>query len=353
MHRLTLLAALLVGSAASAQTAEIKPLTIGDKAPKIDITHFVKGDVVTELKKDHVYIIEFWATWCGPCRASMPHLSETQEKYEKDVTIISVSDEDLQTVVGFLAKSDGEQLWYDKIHYTLTTDPDESVKTDYFRAAGQRGIPCAFIVGKDLHIEWIGHPMSMDDPLKAVVNDEWDRQEFKAKFEKAAQAERATREISGKLRQAQQEEDWDEVIVLLDKMIDLDPERNGRLENEKARIYMQELGEADKGLAILKKAAEQSWDNPQGLNSIAWGLVDDTGLEDKSVLRFALKVAERANDLSDGKDASILDTLARVHYEMGDLRKAIKVQKEAVKTAAAGPMKDSLAETLKKYEDER
>jgi thiol-disulfide isomerase/thioredoxin len=353
MHRLTLLAALLVGSAASAQTAAIKPLTIGDKAPAIDITHFVKGDVVTELKKDHVYIIEFWATWCGPCKASMPHLSETQEKYEKDVTIISVSDEDLATVVGFLAKSDGEQLWYDKIDYTLTTDPDESVKNDYFRAAGQRGIPAAFIVGKDLHIEWIGHPMRMDDPLEAVVNDTWDRKEYKAKFERAAKAERESQAIFAKLRQARKDGDWEQAISLYDQVIELDPERYASLENEKARIYLQELDDADKGLAILKKAAEKSWDNAMGLNGIAWGLVDDTGIEDKSVLRFALKVAERANDLSDGEDASILDTLARVHYEMGDLRKAIKVQKEAVKNADAGPMKDSLAATLKKYEDER
>ena len=38
-------------------------LTIGDKAPKIDIAHWVTGEPVTELAPDHVYVVEFWATW--------------------------------------------------------------------------------------------------------------------------------------------------------------------------------------------------------------------------------------------------------------------------------------------------
>ncbi len=40
-------------------------------------------------------------------------------------------------------------------------------------AAGQNGIPCAFIVGKDQKIEWIGHPMQMDAVLEQVVSDSW------------------------------------------------------------------------------------------------------------------------------------------------------------------------------------
>ena len=53
------------------------------------------------------------------------------------------------------------------------------------RAAGQSGIPTAFIVGKTGQVEWIGHPMTMDEPLAQVVAGDWDRAAAKAEFDKA------------------------------------------------------------------------------------------------------------------------------------------------------------------------
>ena len=59
--------------------------------------------------------------------------------------------------------------------YCLTTDPDRSAHRDYMEAAGQNGIPTAFIVGKTGEIEWIGHPMEMDGPIEQIVAGSWDR----------------------------------------------------------------------------------------------------------------------------------------------------------------------------------
>ncbi|MBT8486590.1 MAG: redoxin domain-containing protein, partial [Phycisphaerae bacterium] len=112
--------ALCVAGVAVAGPDDAPKLTIGDKAPPIDITHWVKGievenrkaKTITSFEKDKVYVLEFWATWCGPCIYNMPHLSKLQEKYKDyDVTIIGVSDEVLPTVVSFLFKtsrSDGK-----------------------------------------------------------------------------------------------------------------------------------------------------------------------------------------------------------------------------------------------------
>ena len=77
---------------AQAQTDEKKSdkLSIGDAAPALEATKWLQGKEVKKFEKDKVYVVEFWATWCPPCRTSIPHLTELQKK-NKDVTFIGVS----------------------------------------------------------------------------------------------------------------------------------------------------------------------------------------------------------------------------------------------------------------------
>ena len=315
MQRLTVFAAALAlcaGSTAYAQdyapTAETqdkaaKKLTIGDTAPPIDIAHWIKGDRIEEFETGKVYVVGFWATWCPPCRINMPHLSKLQEQYtDYDVTFIGVSDEDLQTVVSFLFKEDKKdgKINNDRTRYTLTTDPDQSVKNDYLRAAGQRGIPCAFIIGKDTKIEWIGNPFyqdgKLDAALEAVVKDTWDRDAFKTKFQRDRQ-----------FTAAMGAEDW-------------------------------------------ATAVELYWDSAGGLNQVAWKIVDDANVKNRD-FDVALKAAKRATELSEKKDAAILDTLARVYYETGDVKSALKWQRLAADSLTGNePFADDVRKSLKKYQ---
>ena len=180
MFRATVMASAVLLFLASplCQAGEDHKLTIGDVAPAIDIEHWVKGKAINEFEQGKIYVFEFWATWCPPCIEAMPHLSQLQEEYKDfNVTFIGVSDEELEKVEEFLTqKYEGDGKIHDeRIQYRLTTDPDQSVKNDYFRAAEKTGIPCTFIIGKTGVIEYIGHPMEMDKALEAVVHDEWDR----------------------------------------------------------------------------------------------------------------------------------------------------------------------------------
>ncbi|NRA75958.1 MAG: hypothetical protein HRU16_08440 [Planctomycetes bacterium] len=59
-----LLLALLMCSFCTIPVAADEPvLSIGDALPAMDISHFLQGGEVTDLDKDRVYILEFWATW--------------------------------------------------------------------------------------------------------------------------------------------------------------------------------------------------------------------------------------------------------------------------------------------------
>jgi thiol-disulfide isomerase/thioredoxin len=56
---------------------------------------FVKGESVSEPQPNTVYVLEFWATWCPPCRDSIPHLSKLQAHYkDQGVVFIGISSEE-------------------------------------------------------------------------------------------------------------------------------------------------------------------------------------------------------------------------------------------------------------------
>lgn len=348
-----------LGQAPSPSTEpEVKPMTIGDPARPIDIQHWIKGEKVGEFKPGNVYVLEFWATWCGPCRDGMPHLAELQTKYEDyKVTIVGISDEKLETVENFLTQNNKKlnKPWNEVIQYTLTTDPDKSVKTDYFVAAGQRGIPSAFIIGKDQRIEWIGnpHPMSgdgFDKALDKIVKDEWNRAEYKAMWEKKRAVEIENAKLQRDLTLAARAKEWDKAIQVLEQMIETNPEGAEQLRITKFQILLAELNHPD-AYGLGEQIAKDNWDSAPILNQIAWFVVDHPTLENRN-LDFALKLAGRANELTNDKDAAILDTFARVYYEKGDLKNALRLEKKAVENAEAGEMAEELRKTLKKYEDE-
>lgn len=157
-----IVSALLSAAGMSAQAPTLK---VGDAAPSLDVEHWIKGEAVTDFQPGQAYIVEFWATWCPPCKDSMPHLSALQEELGDKIVIIGVSDETLDVAKGFLDKPE----WAEKTHYTLCTDPDRSTHRAYMDAANQNGIPTSFLVNGEGKIAWIGHPAMMDRPLEKML----------------------------------------------------------------------------------------------------------------------------------------------------------------------------------------
>ena len=339
-------------------TKESEELTIGSKAPELDIEHWMsdrEGEFkhVTKLESGKVYVIEFWATWCGPCVSAMPSISEMQEDYvDKNVQIISVSDEKLDTVEGFLKRkvSGGDGTFAELTsNYCLTVDPDGSVTEDYFRAAGRSGIPCAFIVGKTGLVEWIGHPMEMQTPLKKIVGDEWDLEAYKKEYQKEKELKAKQRKAQAKLQvklqslgQELQELMGDgkpkEAIALLDKALaDDDFEvAHDQLGAMRSHILIMEVGGSE-AVKALDKLAEENSENPMLLNRVAWTLYEkyeEEGELEKGLLVGATKAAEVAVKAAP-EEGAVLDTLAHLVYAGGDLDRAIELQEKAVKFAGS------------------
>jgi len=135
-------------------------------AGKLAIAHWVKGEEV-DLSKG-VNVVEFWATWCPPCRTSIPHLTALQKRFkDQGVNIIGVSDEPLRTVEPFVKRMG------DKMDYVVAIDDANSTSNEYMRRYGVNGIPHAFVV-KDGTVVWHGHPMSgldkaIDNALRGVA----------------------------------------------------------------------------------------------------------------------------------------------------------------------------------------
>ncbi len=352
-----------------AQEADAAPdLTIGSKAPDLDIEFWVSDrngllPHTTKIEKGSVYVVEFWATWCGPCIAAMPHISALQDKHSDDnVQIISVSDEDIDTVTNFLERpvagdSDGKTYGDLTNNYSLTVDPDKSVFKDYFAAAKRTGIPCAFLIGKTGQVEWIGHPMQLDKPLEKVVAGEWDRKAFAVQFKKAEEQRMLSQKLGFAMRKIRGEMNSgnpEKALQLMDTLMDDAEFKSMKKQLTMSRMGILISGNLPEAPSELEKFTNQNKDDAMALNSIAWGIYEKYEKRNDvspEILQQAKKTAEAAVK-ADPDNGAILDTLAHFIYVVdGNLDKAIEVQQKAI--ANGGPQKNELMAFMKQLQEEK
>ena len=138
---------------------------IGQTAPELNIEKYLQapeGEKSLSALKGKVVVLEFWATWCAPCVAEIPHLNQLSEEFrDKQVQFISITDEGEDVVAPFLKRQEMKS-W-------IGLDTDRSA----FEAYGVKGIPRTFLINQKGIIATSLHPVGLSsDMIKKVINGE-------------------------------------------------------------------------------------------------------------------------------------------------------------------------------------
>ena len=275
-------------------------LELGDDAPPITADKWLKGEPVdlSAGKGKHVYILEFWATWCGPCRESIPDLTRLQKQHkEKGLVVIGMTsgDDNVEVAERFVKRMG------DRMAYTIAYESKKTRRTAdaYMKPFKVVGIPHAFIIDRQGKLVWQGHPMlGMDAVVERVLEGESDIKKLQ-EVGKAAMAAK----------------------------VKLFEERQEALE-----AYFELVGEADR-LEASKQAGEKLlrlFGDDLGMHvQLADGILSNDDVKTRDV-ELALAAAARANELSDGIDPGVLTLYALAQFTSGQVDKAVETQKKVV-----------------------
>jgi thiol-disulfide isomerase/thioredoxin len=344
---------LVVVAAALATAVPVNAkLKVGDAPPPMKIARWVKGTPVTQFAKGKVYVVEFWATWCGPCRVSIPHITDLAKKNKAVIfTGVDIWEREKGAVrvanVTKFVKDMGPKMGY---NVAMEDDAGTMAKT-WMTAAGQNGIPTAFVIGKNGRIQWIGHPMELDNVLGPVQKGTFDAKAAAALREKAEAEQAARGKMLEPISKAVQANDFKTAVAEMDKLFAAQPDMEKQLAGAKYQFLFKvdEKAAFDYGKQLTEGIYK---DDAMQLNALAWLALDDQRGPKVKDYPTIIAMAERANTVTNGKNPNVLDTLASAYAKSGDADKAIATQELAVANldkSASEVMKKQFADHLAAY----
>lgn len=322
---------------------DLKP---GAPAPSLEIREWLKGEQVARLDPAKTYVVEFWATWCGPCIESIPHVSELARQHQDIVFLgVSVLEESKDGNIKRFVEKMGDKMSY-RVGYSGNKD---GMAATWLKAASQDGIPTAFIVKGGI-VQWIGHPGKLDKPLGELKAGTFDLNASKTAFEAELQATKTRREADTafsavvSLRGSGNKQGAAES---LDQAVKTYP----RLSESAERIRYEWLAEDDAQAWLKQTESLTASGKPESLGRVtSFALRSAQKPKTADRARTAIRMA-----LASGRnDWDVLLYARTIYLKLGDHRDALAITERMIELHPKSPAKENreLLEALTKSKSE-
>ncbi|MET4036333.1 MULTISPECIES: TlpA disulfide reductase family protein [unclassified Bradyrhizobium] len=264
----------------ASQVGAANVLSVGSRAPSIEFVDWLRGQPVTKFEPGNVYIVDFCATGCGTCIASMCNLVILQDKYRNNgVEVVGIAahehaltaDEARASLDAWLAKS------VTNLNYAVAFDYAGEMNKLWMDPSFSVGIPTSFVVDRDGRLAFIGHPTQLDNVLPKVLNGSWAvSDEAKAlDAERMNTDRRRKRELSQKralaepmvarLEPAMKSKDWAAALSAVEEALASMPDEVTVRELH-AELLLHNIRDMGAGLPVLRQLVRDAIDK----KSVVW-----------------------------------------------------------------------------------
>ncbi|MDP7005692.1 MAG: TlpA disulfide reductase family protein [Phycisphaerales bacterium] len=315
-------------------------LTVGSTAPGLNVSKWVKGEF--KPSDSEVYVLEFWATWCPPCRKSIPHLTKLQEEYEMDgLKVVGISTDSDPDLVAPFVKRQGL-----KMNYIVGIDNRRRTQRAWMTAAGLKGIPAVFIVNKNGIIQFIGNPHDeqFEIVLEKVMKGRYDQKKTELAKESIKSAKHF-RSLNS----------WADASAAYKNAIAIDPIVFAELYIDLFEMLLVEKKDIAAAYQLAGKIiTERGPEDPELLTWLAKKIsLDDRITGTARRMDVAMKAATTALSFAKRKtDPTYISTVAYVYFYDDKIDEAIEWQRKAY-FSAREKEKPSYKFTLDSYRSQK
>jgi thiol-disulfide isomerase/thioredoxin len=332
------------GPADESQTPKPPALKVGDAAPPLLIERWLKGDQVEKFEPGKVYVVEFWASWCLPCLAAMPHLADIQEKYkDQGVTVIALDSREANPELAAPCVKRFDKLMAFRVAMEKRADDKGRMAETWLDAAGVPGMPSTWIIDRAGKIAWIGHPANVERPLAGIVRGDYNPAKER---ELAAKLNARRQQVAAAVDSG----DYDKAWKIHDEMDKLDPFSQLERSLDKFKILLEKKKDYAAAWALIRQLADGPLKNDWYMQSKIAQQIVALPEKDKRDLDLALQLMRRVVELKSSEDWMTMKSFAEVYAAQGNWDKAIALQAKVVQSLG-GTAHDREKEILKRYQE--